>query len=420
MPNPIKKTSVRILHRIVHWLARQMIRTYKPYIIAITGSVGKTSAKEAIYAALCEVRRVRKTQANFNNELGVPLTILGDWDTITRPVELFWVRVIVGSLFKIIFPIRKRYPEVLVLEYGADRPGDIGRLLSIAHPNIGVISAIGETPVHIEFYPSGVDAIVKEKSHLVHALNVHDVAILNADDPHTPIISEKTRAHITTYGFSDSADVNISHVRHSVEHNRVMGITFKLGHNGSEVPFAIKNAFSISHAYAVACAVAVACEYLKLNLVAIFDSIARHYQPMEGRSVILKGIKNTQLIDESYNSSPLALETALKTMQLVAHTRRVAVLGDMMELGAFSIEAHEKAGVLAAQCVDVLITVGSRAKLMAQKAIEKGMYEAAVHSFDTAQEAGLKLQEVMKAGDIVLVKGSHSIGLEKVIEEVKA
>ncbi len=416
----IKKSLIHILHRVVHWLARQTVRTYKPYIIAITGSVGKTSAKEAIYAALCEVRRVRKTQANFNNELGVPLTILGDWNSISRPAGWFWIRVILGSFFKIIIPLRSRYPEVLVLEYGADRPGDIAQLLSIAHPNVGVISAIGEVPVHVEFYPSGVTSLVKEKSRLIHALNVHDSAILNGDDPHTNLIIEKTRAHVTTYGFSDSADVHISHVRHVIEHNRIIGITFKLEQNGSEVPFVVKHAFSIAHAYAVACAVAVACEYLKLNLVAIFDSIARHYQPMDGRSVILKGIKNTQLIDESYNSSPLALETALKTMQLVAHTRRVAVIGDMLELGPFSIEAHEKAGLLAAQCLDVLITVGSRAKLMAQKAIEKGMYEAAVHSFDTAQEAGLKLQEIMKAGDIVLVKGSHSIGLDRVIEEVKA
>ncbi|MFA7201520.1 MAG: UDP-N-acetylmuramoyl-tripeptide--D-alanyl-D-alanine ligase [Candidatus Paceibacterota bacterium] len=416
----MKKTMVRILHRIVHWLARQTIRTYKPYIIAITGSVGKTSAKEAIYAALCEARRVRKTQANFNNELGVPLTILGNWHTITRPVGWFWIRVIVGSFFKILFPLRKQYPEVLVLEYGADRPGDIAHLLSIAHPNTGVISAIGEMPVHVEFYPSGVSSIVKEKSRLVHALNIRDSAVLNADDPHTKLISEKIRAHIITYGCTDSADVSISHIRHIVEHNRIIGITFKLKYAGSEVPFTVQNAFSIAHAYAVACAVAVASEYMKLNLIAIFDSIEKQYRPMEGRSVILKGIKNTQVIDESYNSSPLALETALKTMQLVAHTRRVAVLGDMLELGSFSIEAHEKAGILAAQCIDVLITVGSRAKLIAQKAIEKGMYEAAVHSFDTAQEAGLKLQEIMKAGDIILVKGSHSLELDKVVEEVRA
>ncbi len=415
----IKKTAVRILHRVVRWLARQTVRVYKPYIIAITGSVGKTSAKEAIYAALCEVKRVRKTQANFNNELGVPLTILGNWNAIARPAGLFWIRVILGSFLRIAIPIKRRYPEVLVLEYGADKPGDIAFLLSIARPHIGVISAIGSVPVHVEFYPAGIPSVVKEKAQLIHSLHVHNTAVLNIDDPHTETIIEKTKARVVTYGFSEKADIHISHARHLVEHNRISGITFKVAYAGSEVPFSIRDAFSIAHAYAIACAIAVAQEYMKLNLVTIFDSIARHYQPMVGRSVILKGIKNTQIIDESYNSSPLALETALKTMQLVAHTRRVAVLGDMMELGEFSMEAHEKAGVLAAQCVEVLITVGSRSKLMAQKAIEKGMYEAAVHSFDTAQEAGLKLQEIMKAGDIILIKGSHSIGLEKVVEEVR-
>jgi UDP-N-acetylmuramoyl-tripeptide--D-alanyl-D-alanine ligase len=415
----MKKFLRNTLHKIIFILARRTVRVYKPYIIAVTGSVGKTSAKEAIYAALRDVKRVRKTEANFNNELGVPLTILGRWNEIGRPVWWFWIKVIVFAVFTIVVPIKKRYPQVLVLEYGADKPGDIAYLVSIARPNIGVISAIGETPVHIEFYPSGVDAVVKEKAHILSSLGVNQHAILNADDLHTPEISKKTKAHIATYGFSDSADVMISHIRHTVVHNSITGISFKIRYKGSEIPFMIPDAFSIAHAYAVACAVTVVSEYLKINLVAIFESIARHYRPLSGRSSIIAGIKNTQIIDESYNSSPLALETALKTLQLVAHTRRVAVLGGMTELGKLSADAHEKIGTLVPHCVDVLITVGTRARLIARKAVEGGMYESAVHSFDTPQEAGLKLQEIMKAGDIVLIKASHSIGLEKVVEEVK-
>lgn len=408
-----------MLHALIRSLARRMVRAYQPYIIAITGSVGKTSAKEAVFAVLKEYKRVRKTQSNFNNELGVPLTILGEWSSITHPAWWFWIKVIIGSFLKTIIVVKNRYPEVLILEYGADKTGDIAYLLSIARPDMGVITAIGEMPVHVEFYAEGVEAVVREKSKLVHALGVHQQAILNADDPHTKTISQKTNAHITTFGQSADANVRITHIKHTVAQNRITGITCKIQHEGSEIPFIIKNAFSVAHAYAAASAVAAACEYLKINLLEIAQAIEKNYQPVTGRSIIIPGIKQTQIIDESYNSSPAALEMALKTMQLVAHTRRVAVLGDMLELGGLSIEAHEKAGILAAQCVDVLITVGVRAKLMAQKAIERGMYEAAVHSFDTAQEAGLKLQEVMKQRDVVLIKGSHAIGLEAVVEEVK-
>lgn len=415
----MKKFLRNVLHTIVCALARRTIRVYKPYIIAVTGSVGKTSAKEAIYAALRDVKRVRKTEANLNNELGVPLTILGRWRKVENPVWWFWIKVIAYAIFNILLPIKKRYPQVLVLEYGADKPGDIAHLVSIARPDIGVISAIGETPVHVEFYPSGVEAVVKEKSHLISMLGVHQHAILNADDPHISELRKKTKARVTTYGFSDSADIIISHARHTVAHNHITGLSFKIRYYGSEIPFIIPDAFSIAHAYAVASAIAVASQYLKINLMTILNAIERHYRPLAGRSAIIPGMKNTQIIDESYNSSPLALETALKTLQLVAHTRRIAVLGDMTELGKYSADAHEKIGKMIPHCVDVLITVGTRARLIAHKAIESGMYESAVHSFDTPEQAGRKLQEIMKAHDVVLIKASHAIGLEKVVEEVK-
>ena len=136
--------------------------------------------------------------------------------------------------------------------------------------------------------------------------------------------------------------------------------------------------------------------------------------------MLIQGIKHTQLVDESYNSSPLALETALKTLKMITFKRRIAVLGDMLELGEYTLKAHEKAGEEAAESVDVLITVGTRAKFIAYKAREKGLAQEQVHIFETAQEAGRKLQEVMREGDIILIKGSHSIGLEKVVEEVRS
>ena len=396
-----------------------MLKRYDPKIIAVTGSVGKTSMKEALYAAFQCREHARCTRANFNNELGVPLTILSDCEEIQKPVWWFWIRVCAYALYRIVIRVPSKYPTTLVLEYGADRPGDITYLTSIARPDIAVISAVGDIPVHIEFYTGGVTSLVKEKAKLVQALPARGIAIINADDPHEGVLRAMAKGTVYTYGQKDTADMVITHIHHLITRNKIQGITFKVRYEGSEVPVIIQGVFSIAHAYAIAGAALAACKATDCHLIEILNSIVKEYRPVTGRSLILEGIKHTQIIDESYNSSPLALQTALQTMQLVAGARRVAVLGDMLELGTYTMQAHEQAGTLAAQSVDVLITVGTRAKLIAEKAIAYGMYVSAVHSFDTVKEAGLKLQEIMKAGDVVLIKGSHSIGLEKVVEEVR-
>ena len=144
----MSKDKLKIkLEKIIRWLAILTIKRYQPGIIAITGSVGKTSTKEVIYRILKDSRFVRATHGNFNNELGLPLTILGDYTEITG--KMFWVKVIFKSIFRLIFKLK--YPEILILEYAADKPGDIKSLLGIATPRIGVITSIGEIPSHIEF-----------------------------------------------------------------------------------------------------------------------------------------------------------------------------------------------------------------------------------------------------------------------------
>ena len=167
---------VKFLKKILRKLARLTIWRYRPGIIGVTGSAGKTSTKLAIKAVLERDRRVRVSFGNLNSDLGLPLTILGDWNaedlslvsratpagTKTLQKMGFWIKVIVSSLWRIIFANAGEYPEILVLEYGADRPGDIRYLLSIARPNISVITAIGEIPVHVEYY-GGPEEVTREK-----------------------------------------------------------------------------------------------------------------------------------------------------------------------------------------------------------------------------------------------------------------
>ncbi len=413
----MKNLFVSILTIKLRILARLYLWRFKPTVIAVTGSVGKTSAKEAIYAVLKRTQRVRCSLGNFNTELGVPLTIIGSWKQLKRPLILFWVWVMLWGVFGLFRP-KRWYPEVLVLEYGADKPGDISALLKIARPRIAVITAIGEIPVHVEFYPSGVEQVAKEKIKLIAGLNVSDNVVLNIDDKFLSASKEKTRAHTAGFGFSKDADVRIANFSHIVRKGKIKGVTFKLESEGSSVPVVLENVFSVGQAYAVACGVSVA-QQVGMHMIEAVNIISQTYQPVTGRSGIIEGVKGTQIIDEHYNSSPLALELSLKTLAGVSYARRVGVLGDMMELGSFTAKAHERAGALVPEALDILITVGSRARFIASSAIKRGMKENRVFSFDTVQEAQKKVQEILQKGDLVFVKGSRVIGLEKIIEEIQ-
>ena len=415
----MKSFLKHILENSISFLARATIYRFKPVIIAVTGSVGKTSSKEAIWVALKNRFYSRKTSANFNNELGVPLSVIGDYSEVSKPAWFFWLKVLLVGFWHFIFESKNSYPQMLILEYGADKPGDIAELISIAKPHVAVISAIGQLPVHVENYPQGIEQVAREKGKLISELSVEDFAVLNSDDPTVVKLKEKTRAKVITFGFEKDSNVRISNFKHIVNEGRIEGLAFKMENEGASVPIILKNAFSISHAYAAACAACVGTIF-DINLIESANAFILNYVPIKGRSVIIEGIKRTQIVDESYNSSPIALEMALKTLKMVSHTRKIAVLGDMMELGDYTVKAHEMIGDLVPSCADILITVGPRARFIAQRALKKDMDENAVFSFDEPEEAGLKLQELIKKGDLILIKGSRVVGLDNIVEEVKS
>src|SRR3989338_8578365 len=190
----IKNLLKKIIVFKLDLLAKLYIWRFKPEIIAVTGNVGKTSNKEAIVVVLGKVKKVRSGKGNLNNEFGVPLTILGDWSDDYYEAgnsAWFWLKVIVVSCWSLV--ASRNYPEVLVLEFGADRPGDIARLTRKYKPKIGVVTAVGEIPVHVEYF-SDPDGLAREKSKLVASLKSADYAILNHDDPAVYGMHEKTKA----------------------------------------------------------------------------------------------------------------------------------------------------------------------------------------------------------------------------------
>ena len=351
--------SVKDPAKNMRHLARWTIWRYRPAVIGVTGSAGKTSTKLAIKAVLERDRRVRVSFGNLNSDLGLPLTILGDWSAedlalVSRATPAgtkklrkmgFWIKVIVSSAWRIIFAPVAEYPEILILEYGADRPGDIKYLLSIARPNISVITAIGDIPVHVEFY-AGPEEVAREKGRLIEYLPVGGFAILNGDDDAVMDLQSRTRARVMTFGFNKGAEVRISRFENKVHDGQPSGISFKLEHGSGVVPVRIDNVFGRAHAYAAGAAAAIGIVF-GMNLVAISEALAR-YVPPESRMQLLPGIKYTNILDDSYNASLIAMRSALETLAELPAKRKVAVLGDMLEIGKYTLEAHEAVGRIAA------------------------------------------------------------------------
>ncbi len=423
--------KIKILKYILKQLARLTIWKFNPDIIAITGSVGKTSAKEAIYAVLKNKKRVRRTMGNLNNELGMPLTVLKDFSDeelkiVSRGYPagksklkkiFFWKKTILFSFIRLFNSLKSAYPEILILEYGADRPGDIKYLLEIAKPKIAVISAIGETPVHIKFYESS-QAVAKEKSKLIENLFTSNFAILNFDDEMAMGMKEKTRAKIITFGFNEGADVKITNFENKYRDNEAIGVSFKIEYAGSFVPIFLKNVFGKSHAYAAAVGATVGIIY-NMNIVEIAESLSSNYRPAKRRMNLIQGIKNTHIIDDSYNASPLSMQQAVETLRDLKTERKIAILGDMLELGEYSLEAHEEIGRLAAKSVDFLVTVGQNGKVIALAAEKAGLTKDKILSFNKAEEAVDAVKNIIQKGDLVLIKASRGIGLDKIVDSLK-
>lgn len=417
------------LKKIIIWkmglIARMYLWRFKPIIIAVTGNVGKTSTKEAITAVLSGTRTVRSGKGNLNNELGVPLVIVGDWtDDYYEGGNTFWfwTRVLFSSFLGLFFT--RNYPDVLILEYGADKPGDIKKLVQKFKPHIGVVTAIGDVPVHVEFF-SGPEAVAREKAQLVGALKPTDYAILNCDDEMVFDMKKKTKAKVLTFGFGEGAGVRISNFSYKTEDYMPIGVSFKLNYSGEHllagrqgfVPVDINGSLGRSQAWSAAAAAAVGIA-LGMNLVEISDALS-YYDGPKGRLKILAGIKNSWIVDDTYNASPASTNLALNVLRELPANRRVAVLGDMLELGKYTIQAHQAIGDLAGQFIDILICVGARAKFIADSAANQ-MPKENIYTFETADIAKNKVQELIKEGDLMLVKGSQGMRMERIVEEIMA
>lgn len=424
------------LERFLGNSAESVIRRERLFVVAVTGSVGKSTTKQAIAAVLrsdLPEHRVRVTAKNYNNELGVPLTLFGKPAPGRNPVA--WLSLIfVACMGRI--GIWRSGLRVLVLEMGADKPGDIEYLTSIAKPDISVITAVtpddpNMPPVHLAQYPS-IDALAEQKAFLVKALKTGGTAILNADDKRVFAMRHLTHEHVLTFGEADGTDVRIAQSSVRMESSKFgqvpTGIDITLECYQRSYELFIPGVYGRSVAFAVAAAVAVAQAMdIPEEQVRALGSV---FTPMPGRTRIIPGIKHTTLFDDSYNSSPSAVLSSLRDLaglQLAPGQRRIACLGEMRELGERSESMHRMVGAEAARLgLDLLVCCGIFAHAMAEGALANGMNPEAVQVIEDTPEAGLYIQDWIKPGDIVLAKASegtiHTKGvrMERVIKELMA
>lgn len=409
MKNLFKKIVVKLLTLE----ARLLLKRTKPTIIAITGSVGKTSVKDAIYQAIKDKVRARKSEKSYNSEIGVPLSVLGLPNAWSNP--FYWLKNILDGLFLALFP--GKYPEVLVLEMGVDRPGDMKRLAEWIKPDIVVLTRLPDVPVHVEYF-SSPEAVISEKLNLVDALKSNGVFVYNHDDEKVLEVAGAVRQQSIGYSRYSASHFQAKSDDVIYESKVPVGMDLNISHIDETVEFILNGAIGVQHAYNFAAAAAVA-NLFDISLDDCSKSLMS-YVPPPGRMRLIPGIKNTTIIDDTYNSSPVAAERALSTLFEIKAKRKIAVLGDMLELGQYSVLAHEKVGEQAAEGVDLLVTVGVRARGIAEGALDAGLSEKRIMQFDDAISAGRELQNLIQDGDVVLIKGSQGVRCEKIVEEIMA
>ncbi len=399
--------------------ARAVLYVRRPKIVAVTGSVGKTSTKDALASVLAIQYRVGKSRKSMNGDVGVPLTILNLNNAWRNPFLWFW-NLVIGFLK--IFPIGT-YPEWLVLEVGADQPGDLQKLFSWLFPDVVVATRFPAISVHVANYESP-GHVIEEETIPIRFLRPEGLLIVNGDDEVARNLAKDFPGKTISYGFAPGHDVvgDKTEIVYESEKKVPTGMALEISVSDQSVKFQVSGVLGIQALYPALASVALG-RHLGISLSDMSTAFTFHHSP-PGRMRILPGIKETTLIDDSYNSSPVAVEEALKTLlRLKEETSRrvIAALGDMRELGRFSDEEHRKAGLMVGKVADVLITVGIESRNIADGALSAHMDENRIYQFDDSREAGKFLESVMQAGDIILIKGSEAtIRMERAVKEVMA
>ncbi len=369
--------------------ADHILRRYKPRTIAVTGSTGKTDVCRAISAVLSPHYRTFSNPPGLSNAFGLPLSL----ERLTSE------------------------HDVAVLEMAAHAFGDIATMSELLRPQVGIVTSVDRA--HLA-YMNSLEDIAEEKGQLIKALPPAGTAILNYDDRRVRAMRESTRANVITYGLSADADLVASNVHLDSKGLDLMvhfpGVT-GLGIPGYPAKSEVRSHLLGHHqAYTILAAIAVGMSY-QIPWRDILDAV-EGLRPSPGRLRVLEGVGGSFLLDGTAGSNPASALQALSTLTRYPAERRIAVLGDMAQLGSATVEGHREVGEAAAACVDLLITKGERAAWMAEKAEEAGLSRDQIIVTHTAQDVVRKLRHRLTSGDVVLLKGDIETHMERVVEQL--
>jgi UDP-N-acetylmuramoyl-tripeptide--D-alanyl-D-alanine ligase len=365
--------------RAMQQLAAAVRREWGGLVIGVTGSAGKTTTKECVAQALGATYRVLKTEGNYNNHFGVPLTLLR----------------------------LEREHQMAVVEMGMNHAGEITALCAIAAPQWGVVSNVAS--VHTEFFADGIEGVARAKRELIEALPEDGVAFLNADDPRVREFGKAAGRRAVTYGLSEDADVRGI----QVEDKGFLGTQFAIaGGHGEDVALHLPGRHNVLNALA-ALAVAREAHVPELDAVAALGRM----QPTEKRGSVLEW-RGATLVNDTYNSNPAALAAMIQALRNTGAERRILIAGEMLELGPEGEALHAQCGRIAAEAgINIVVGVRGMARALTIAAHEAG---ARAEFLDTPEEAAEWMQQNLRSGDVVLLKASRGVRLERALENLPA
>ena len=359
--------------------AREYRAVHSIPVVAVTGSVGKTTTKEMIAAVLAGKYNVLKNDMNFNNEIGLPLTLFGLDQSHTAAV----------------------------LEMAMRGPGEIRRLADIARPRIGVITNVGMS--HIELLESR-DAIATAKSELLDELPTDGLAVINADDDYCEFMKARRYGRTVLFGMGEAADIRATTLK--VGRDGTPSATVTTVRGTVDLHLSAVGAHNMDNAMA---ALAVGLE-MGVTLEDAKSALEKVCSPSM-RCEVTQSQAGYTVIDDAYNANPASMSSAIRTLVAMDGRMKIAVLGDMLELGEYARDAHVAlAKQVAEENLDRLVTVGSLGRVIAEAAVDAGMDYDRVMTCDTSSEVAAELKPELGAGDIVLVKGSRGMKMEIVVE----
>lgn len=425
------KTLFRnLIVNILSYESRKILKKFRPYVISITGNVGKTTTKDYIAHFLeskfnTEISEdVRASKKSENSEFGVNLTILGEenaWGNVFR-----WFGIILRNYFKILFG--KKYPKILVLEIGADKPGDISYITSIIKSDMVVLTAFQESPSHGEFFLN-IEQHILEKRVLVDRMKKNGIIVYNSDDKVMTNMAHAKRSEdhtikIYSYGYN-STNVNIVEVTNLYDEDAlIVGTKAKfdinLDHNNFDLELRLYGVVGAAHVYSLASAVTVALlsGFQKEEIINAVETLVQDGVVSKSRMRLLKGVNQISIIDDTYNSSPKAAINAIETVsQILVKGKKIGIFGHMAELGEKTRQEHFNVGYRASSVFDILIFSGRHNEYYLE-GVREGRFDLdKVYLCSDGLDVLYTLYEndLISTNDLLLVKGSQSARMEKVV-----